>query len=447
MVEVLAELKAGLQNERGLIAGRGREGDVSELIDFDATRGHSPGDQRKLPFCFLEEFSSIVEIAPMADESNLRDPFREARKTTGIERCPFQGESIPMILRHADVREAAKDWKTYSSDAPFRVPIPSEEEVRTMRQLPIETNPPEHTEYRVIVEPFFQRSKQPDTIAKVERLIDGRLASAMGKETIEIVNEFALPVQSHALTYLLNMPESEADVWIGWGIHVFKVTGGTFKKGNTLEDYLHAQFDRAEKNPGEDFFSALTKATFRGRKLTREEMMGFGNLTFAGGRDTIIHSISSIIAYLGNNPEALEFLRQDPKRIVHAGEEFFRVFMPLTHIGRVCPVDTDVHGVPVKAGGRVSLAWSSANFDESVFESPREIRLDRKPNPHLSFGFGTHLCLGAPHARLIVRSLLEALVERVERIDVIEAKQHVEHEPKYKRANGYEALRVTIKAP
>lgn len=376
--------------------------------------------------------------------NNISDPFREAREKDGVLKCPFQGEMVPMILRHEDVRKAAKDWKTFSSDAPFRVPIPSEEAVRTMRQLPIETNPPEHTEYRAIVEPFFQRAKQPGVIAKVEALIAEKLSEALGRQSIEVVNDFALPVQSRALTYLLNMPESEADTWIGWGMHVFKVAGGTFKKGTSLEEYLGAQFDRAEANPGEDFFSALTKASYRGRSLTREEMMGFGNLTFAGGRDTIIHSISSILAYFGRNPDALACLREDPKRIVHAGEEFFRVFMPLTHIGRVCPVETVVHGVTVPADGRVSLGWASANFDETVFDAPEQVRLDRKPNPHISFGFGAHLCLGAPHARLIVRSLLEALTARVGRITVLEAKKHVENEACYQRSNGYESLTLQL---
>ncbi len=344
------------------------------------------------------------------------------------------------------MRNAAKDWKTFSSNAPFRVPIPSEEAVRTMRQLPIETDPPEHTEYRAIVEPFFQRAKRPEVIAKVEALMAERLSEAMARESIEIVNEFALPLQSRALTYLLNVPESEAETWIRWGLHVFKVTGGDFKKGTTLEDYLSVQFDRAEANLGDDFFSALTKATYRGRKLTREEMMGFGNLTFAGGRDTIIHSISSIIAYLGRNPDALECFRQDPRRIVHASEEFFRVFMPLTHIGRVCPVNTNVHGAQVKSDGRVSLGWASANFDDTVFDAPEEVRLDRKPNPHVSFGFGTHLCLGAAHARLIVRTLLQALTERVGRITVIDAKSHIENEACYQRSNGYESLTVKLAA-
>ncbi len=382
----------------------------------------------------------------MAEEPNPRDPFREARREKGVLQCEFQGENIPMILRHADVRAAAKDWKTFSSNAPFRVPIPSEQEVRSVRQLPIEQDPPEHTEYRAIVEPFFQRSKTPELAEKVENLIDEMLTDALARDSVEIVNDFALRIQSRALTYLLNVPESEADIWISWGIHVFKVTGGEFKKGTVLEDYLNEALDKAEANPGDDLFSALNKATYQDRPLTREEKLGFANLTFAGGRDTIIYSICNVIGYFGKHPEHLEFLRENPKRIVHAVEEIFRVFMPLTHIGRVCPVETDVHGVSVPANGRVSLCWSSANHDETVFDQPEEIRLDRKPNPHISFGFGAHLCLGAPHARVIVRTLMQRLIDRIETIEILEFKENVEDEPTFRRENGYEALTVRFNA-
>ena len=120
------------------------------------------------------------------------------------------------------------------------------------------------------------------------------------------------------------------------------------------------------------------------------------------------------------------------------------MFMPLTHIGRVCPADTGVHGVTVKAGERISLAWASANFDEAAFPEPLEVHLDRKPNPHISFGFGTHLCLGAPHARLILRSLLRLCCERVKSITILEARERVEHEAKFDRTLGYESLRVRL---
>lgn len=312
-----------------------------------------------------------------------------------------------------------------------------------MRQLPIETDPPEHTEYRQITDPCFQRPKDPAFIARVETLVGGLLSDALSRDSIEVVHQFALPLQSHALTYLLNLPESEAATWIRWGIHVFHADNAA-QPEHPLEVYLRAQFDRAEANPGDDFFSALTQAEFRGRRLTRDEMMGFANLAFAGGRDTIIHTISGALHHLATHPEALEFLRQDLARVVHASEEFFRVFMPLTQIGRVCRDDTNIHGVRVKAGDRISLCWASANKDATVFDSPDEIQLDRKPNPHLSFGFGPHLCMGAAHARLLMRTVLRQCCERVKSIAVLSARERVEQAAAYQRLLGFDELHVRL---
>ena len=378
--------------------------------------------------------------------SDIPDPFREQRRADGVLGLPTDKEVIPMILRHEDVRRAAKDWHTYSSNAPFRVPIPSEEDVRTVRQLPIEVDPPEQTDYRKLVEPFFLRAKQPAFVTRVEELTDRLLTGALNCDSIEIVERFALPLQSKALAILLDVPESEADLFISWGIHVFHVADGErgVHKGAALERYLNEQFDRAAANPGDDFYGVLTKASFHGRPLTREEMLGFANLMFAGGRDTVIHSVACAVGYLAERPEALEFLRADPDRIVHASEEFFRAYMPLTHIGRVCPVDTAVHGMQVKAGERATLCWASANLDEEVFEAADEVRLDRKPNPHVSFGFGAHLCLGAAHSRTVMRVLLGLLCRRVSRIELISKRDRVEHTPAYDRPLGYDSLVVRM---
>lgn len=375
----------------------------------------------------------------------MKDPFAEAREKTGVLSCPFQGEVIPMLLRHAAVRIAAKDWHTFSSDAPFRVPIPSEEAWRRMRQLPIETDPPQHTEYRAIVEPYFRRAKLPEVITAVESMIRHLLDAALRQEAIEIVRDFALPLQSRALAHLLAESENEAETWIGWGVHVFRDGEDGAQKGEVLERYLRQRFERARAAPGDDFFSALTRATYQGRVLTEEEMMGFANLTFAGGRDTVIHTISAIFAYFAQHPASLAFLREDPARIVHASEEFFRWISPLTHIGRVCPVATEVGGVTVPADGRVSLGWAAANLDPDVFPNPRECRLDRKPNPHVAFGFGAHLCLGAAHARLLVRCLLETMAARIEAVEVLESQPHRECEAAYEREVGYDRLLVRLR--
>jgi len=372
------------------------------------------------------------------------DPFKEAREQDGVMKCPFGDEEITMILRHEDVKGAAADWQKFSSDAPFRVPIPSEEELRSVRQLPIEVNPPQHKEYRDITQPFFLRAKKKEVIAAVKVMIEKVVDSLADRPSFDAVSEFALPVQSRAFTYLLDMPESEAEVWIRWGIHVFASQDDGSKPGASLETYLNEQFDKAQANPGKDFFSALTQTEFRGRPLTRDECLGFANLAFAGGRDTIIHSVTCIIAWLGENPDSLAFLREDPKRITLASEEFFRVFMPLTQIGRVCPEGANIHGVEVKPGDRVGLCWISANHDESVFKDAQQVKLDRRPNPHVAFGFRDHLCQGAQHARLVIRSMLEVLCEKNVSIKVLDARQHFEQTEKFTRAVGFESLTVAF---
>jgi len=372
------------------------------------------------------------------------DPFGEARRKDGVLINEFQGTPVPMLLRHEDVRRAAKDWKNFSSNAPFKVPIPNEEEVRTVRQLPLEVDPPDQQDYRNLVEPFFNRAKLPEVVAQVEGIVDALLTAALARDSIEIVREFAIPLQSRALACLLNTPQAEAEIWIGWGTHVFREGDGT-SKGAALEAYNNRLLDRAAAAPGEDFFSALTQAVFRGRPLTREEMLGYCSIVFAGGRDTVINSISGVIGHLSAKPADLEFLRADPKRTIGASEEFFRVLSPATHLARLCRAKTDVHGVAVEPGSFVSLNFAAANYDETVFETPEEVRLDRRPNPHVAFGFGPHLCLGAAHARLVVRSLIKALCERVVDITTLSAVDKFENETSYRRRLAYESLTVRFR--
>lgn len=383
---------------------------------------------------------------PFRNAENLTDPFRKPREGAGVLVNSFQGTPIPMILRHEDVRRAAKDWKTFSSDAPFMVPIPHEHDVRTVRQLPLEVDPPEQLDYREVVEPFFNRAKLPDVIARMESLVAELVANARQSDTFEVVRDFAIPLQSRALAILLNVPDSEARIWIGWGTHVFREGDGT-SKGAQLEAYAHALLDRGVSNPDDGFFSALTRATVRGRLLTREEMLGYCSIVFAGGRDTVINSISGIIAHFAQCPADLDGLRADRSGIVGASEEFFRVLSPVTHLARKCPMGAEVHGVRIAPGDFVTLAFSSANFDASVFDAPDEMRLDRRPNPHVAFGFGPHLCLGAAHARLVVRTLIAALCDQVGSIEILEQTWKHETEPAYDRRLAAETLRVKFRAP
>ena len=371
------------------------------------------------------------------------DPFRQARERDGILVCPFQGENVPMVLDYRDLRQVTQDWNTFSSDAPFRVPIPSEEEDRTVRQLPIERDPPLHTDYRKLVEKWFKRPRLPEYQERLRQLVDDLLDQAVQQQTVEAVSDIALTLQSRALTVLLNMPESEADLWISWGTHVFHSADGV-NNGAELEAYLNRQFDRAETEGGDDFFAVLSACEFDGRSLTREEKLGFGNLAFAGGRDTVINSITEVLAFLAREPVEWERLRQEPKLRTPAAEELFRWISPITHIGRVCPHGAEIRGHDVPPNGRVSLNWAAANRDPGIFDQPDEIRIDRMPNPHVAFGSGPHACLGATHARALIRCLLDGLCDRALSLEVLEETPRVEQEGSYQRENGHNRLLLQV---
>ena len=364
-----------------------------------------------------------------------QDPFREARESPGVQMTEFNGEKIPFVLRLKDLRKTVKDWETFSSDHPFQVVPHTEEKMRTMRQIPIEMDPPEHTDFRAIVEPIFKRPLDPVYISNMEDLIGSMVSSVLGSGEIDAVHNFALPLQCRALTRLLNMPEQEAKVWEAWGLHALS-------EGTGLEEYTAKQFAWAEREPGEDFFSFLNQAEFRGRKLTHEEKQGIANVTFAGGKDTVINVVSSIVVYMSEHPEALEFLRTDEKLILPACEEFVRYVSPLTAITRTCPHAAKVAEQVVPAGSRVGLCWPSANRDGSVFKNPDQVVLDRSPNPHIGFGFGPHNCLGAPHARLVIRTLLKMLCQKVQAIELYSCVPRIEKETSYTRQVGYDQAMV-----
>ncbi len=368
----------------------------------------------------------------------VRDAFKPFRHQKDGLTLTVGDEAIPMLLTYQEVRSAAKDWQAFSSNAPFRVPIPSEEDARSVRQLPIETDPPEHQKYRSLIEPFFRRPMQPDYIARIDALIADTLRQCAGRASFDVVLDFALPIQSRALTFLLGVPEAEAETWISWGTHVFRDGGDPGQKGAVLETYLLSAI--REGAGGEDdanFFVALNRMRVDDRPLNEAEMLGISNLVFAGGRDTVINAIAFVMWCFARAPETLLAAAKAPRTINLAVEEFIRALSPLTHIGRVCPA---------KAGAedRVSLCWAAANYDPAVFDDPETLNLARVPNPHVGFGSGHHACLGAPQARAILRSLIRNLAEHVRSLRIEREDVNSERYQSAERPVGFEQLLAVL---
>jgi cytochrome P450 len=379
--------------------------------------------------------------------SNHPDPFKQARVEQGVCDIDDQSDPVKMVLRLKDVRKCAHNWKTYSSEAtPGRIVVPSEVNIRDTRQIPFEVDPPKHGGFRALLDPWFKRPLQDDYREKLREQIRTLIHDVNQQDSIEAIYGFSLLLQSRALTLLMNTPEAEAETFIGWGTHVFRSEDDPLDAGKAqqLYDYIEQKIDEAEINPSKDLFSTLLAAEVDGERLSREQIKGIIILTFAGGRDTVINMVTNTLAYLADHPESLKRLRDEPEIRTRAIEELIRYFSPLTHMGRVTTEDTTVCEHAVPADSRISLCWASANRDETVFENPNEVVLDRKINPHVAFGFATHNCLGATHARTIMQVLIDELCQRVDHIDFLSADENIEQWGEFERKVGYHSLNVAF---
>ena len=381
------------------------------------------------------------------DISNFPDPFEQKRLNKGIGQLEDQDDPVQLVLRHKDVRKTAHNYKVFTSYAkPGRIVIPSEISIRDTRQIPLELDPTIHSTYRSLMEPWFKRPLEASYAKKLKVQISRLIENSLNRERVEIIADFALVLQSRALTLLLNIPIKESEIWISWGTHVFRSDGNALDadKANILYTYIDKQIEYARSNPGPDLYTKLLQTEVDGRKLSPEEIKGVMVLTFAGGRDTIINAVTNSLAYFAEHPEALERLRTEPDIINKAVEEMIRYFSPLTQMGRVVTEDTQICEHAIKKDSRVSLCWASANRDATVFEKADDIILDRKINPHVGFGFSHHNCLGASHARQIMRILFATLSEKVGSISLVGHNVNIEDLDEFKRKVGYDSLTVTF---
>lgn len=381
--------------------------------------------------------------------SIFNDAFAMHRCDEGVLAIDDQSDPVTIVLGLKEVRKAAHNWKLFQSGAkPGRIVVPSEVAIRDIRQIPFEVDPPAHKGFRTLLEPWFKRPLEDSYQARLNSIVSDMLDSLLTNSNTytEAVNEIALVVQSQALTTLLNVPFAEAATWISWGTHVFRSDDNPLDAGkaNILYDYLDKQIAKAKQVPGKDIYSQLLAAEVEGKALTDEEIKGIMVLTFAGGRDTVINALTNTLAYFSENKDDLALLRTQPELVNNAVEELIRYFSPLTHMGRVATADSEVNGHQVENDTRISLCWASANRDETVFENPNLVDLTRKTNPHVAFGFGIHNCLGATHARALLRIWILQLTQKVSAIEVGQYEENIEIWGDVKRKVGFHSLNVRL---
>jgi cytochrome P450 family 142 subfamily A polypeptide 1 len=185
---------------------------------------------------------------------------------------------------------------------------------------------------------------------------------------------------------------------------------------------LYAEKQRC---PADDVMTVWTRAEIDGQPLTLDEVIPDCLLLLDGGAETTRTVIARTILNLIDHPDQWALLREGADLSV-AVEEFIRYVTPIHNMCRVANRDVEIAGETIRRGQQVVLMYSSANRDPAHFTDPERFDVTRHPNPHLSFGFGTHFCLGASLARLEIRVFFEELLRRVTGLRLVPGTEPVE---------------------
>jgi len=305
-----------------------------------------------------------------------------------------------VITGHKAVREALRDTATYSSD------LQGDADVRDYRQLPLEVDPPRHHLYRNALSPYFVRptveKSIPDFRRNTESLFNQYFASA-GKD---VISTLVLPLVMENLGVLYRRPQ-DVQEWISWGPDVWTAES-SHRDGKVLHSYLDRIYEEAIQGKNSDIWSEIAVLEIEGTVISESEFRGIAGVMLAGGRDTVVKHFTGMLWHFALHPEDLNLLRAKPDLIPSAVQEFLRFLTPLPQMARTTTPETGATDLPVDR--YVGMSFISGNFDESVFEDPFSINLERAKIPHLSFGFGPHTCLGNHIAEMEAKVFLETLV-------------------------------------
>jgi len=256
---------------------------------------------------------------------------------------------------------------------------------------------------------------EADIRGKVTKLLD---AVRDNGGSAEVINEMAAPLPAMMIGKLLGFEEedwpklkhwSETTIALGGGPRYFNDEG--MISAMEFAGAAAELFEAKKSCPADDIFSFYTTAEINGCPFDPNDAIADALLLLDGGAETTRTVIAWTILNLISNPAEMMKLRNGADLTV-AGEEMIRYVTPIHNMCRVAKVDAEVNGVTIPKGNQVVLMYSSANRDEAHFDRPEEFLVDRTPNNHISFGFGTHFCLGASLARLEIRVFFEELLRR-----------------------------------
>lgn len=390
---------------------------------------------------------TIVDPKAFAD-GRVHEAYRWLRENEPLGVATVEGvDPFWVVTRHEDILEISRQNDLFHNGdrSPTITTQAVDKKVRAMmggsphllRTL-IHMDAPEHPKYRLLTQAWFLpqnlRSLE-DRIREIARAAVDRMAASGGR--CDFVKEVALHYPLHVIMTILGVPEEDeprmlkltqelfgaADPELGRGDEADfrqKETEREFDFGVIVDfsNYFRALSERKRDNPTSDLGSLIANSQIDGQPISDLEAMSYYIIVATAGHDTTSSSTAGAMWALAENPAELAKVKADPSLIPTMVDESIRWTTPVKTFMRTATADTEFAGRSLKKGDWLMLCYASGNRDEAVFEDPFVFKADRKPNKHLAFGYGAHLCLGQHLAKMEMRILWEELLPRLESVEL-----------------------------
>jgi cholest-4-en-3-one 26-monooxygenase len=352
-----------------------------------------------------------------------------------------------VISRHADIKEISRDgelWSTNRKGVVMRLPDSvTADQLEFTKAMLINHDAPEHTRLRQVVSRLFT----PRAVAALEEKLalaaHDIVRAAAQKDSGDFVTDIAMRLPLLAIADLLGVPEADREKLFHWTNLIMNTDDPDYacdpaQANAELMGYAYSMAEERRRCPADDIVTRLVQADIDGESLQDVEFAFFVILLAVAGNETTRNAMTHGINAFFDNPGQWElFKRERPET---TADEIVRWATPVHCFQRTALADTELGGVAIREGQRVGLFYSSANYDEDVFDRPFEFNILRDPNPHLGFGGnGAHYCIGANLARMEIKLILNEIADQLPGITKLA-------EPQRLRSgwiNGVKALQVS----
>ncbi|MBN3779014.1 cytochrome P450 [Burkholderia sp. Ac-20345] len=349
-----------------------------------------------------------------------------------------QGDTIWYVTRYEDVQFVLRDkrfvldWRnTLTDEERSRMPSLSPAMRRLTRHL-LSMDGAEHAGQRALINKAFTNHAVEEMRERIEAIAEELIDSVVSHGRMDLIEDFALPLPMSIIMELLGVPGDDYRRFRAWSqIFVNENVGPVFQQRQKalaeFAAYLEPLIAERREHPRQDLLTALVQAESDGSTLSAEEIYSMAMLLLVAGHETSSNLIGNSVVALLQHPDQLAKLRRQPELWEQAIEELLRYGGSIeAAMLRFATEDLDLGDKRIRRGDAVRVLLTSANRDETQFDHPEALDLERPGGRHLAFGVGVHYCLGAPLARMEAKIAIDTLLRRLPNLRIAEPLESLE---------------------